>query len=819
VTEWTAPGFTELARLGEGGFGRVVLARQDATGSVFAIKYLLAGGDRAAFRREALLLRRVVSPYVARLYDFVETSSGTAIVMEAVPGVSLRALLSSAGVLPPEAAFIVLRGSLLGLAAAHSVGLVHRDYKPGNVLVQPNRRSKLVDFGTALLAGHSGQAIGTPAYMAPEQWVTTPAMPASDVYAATCVFYQCVMGSRPFEAATKEELRDLHRHAAPPVGQLPDPLRALVSRGLAKSAADRPTAAFMVAELEVVAGTVCGREWENAGWSWLAAAAGGLLSASPMAWLISATGVLGPATALLSAGPGLAAGAGAAGAGGAGAGMAGGGAGLAGAAAGVGAGTAGAGTAATGLVGAGAAGAGAGAAGAGIGAAGAAGAGAGGAGIAGAAAKAMGLGAAGTAAGLAGASGAGAGAAGIAGTGGAVAAGTGAGSAAVGGGAGAGLTGAGVTGAAAAGSGTPLVGAIAGGTGAAGAAGSGTALGGAASGSGVAGTAGGAVGTGAGGLAAGSAAGGAAAGGAAGAGGITGGAAAGGAGGIGAGGAAGGTVASGSGVAAGSATGALAAKVAAAVIAAVVVAGAVVIGVSVGSANKPSAAAGQDLRVGTQTVQASYDDVKLDVTAGIVQVSGHRDRTVQRAINDSLRAPVNDEVTLLRDQVASARRNTNGHPRQNAPFTLKVKPSIRLQNNNFLSVRYDNQPASDLITNSSWESFNTVTVDLRTGRALGPTAIFGDKPISQQTADQLADALEAQEPGNICGIDRPLRLTPTDFVDRVQIAYTRDTVEFTLVLPLLTGYANACGIPTVGVAYDDIRNLTDPRLAAELTGG
>ncbi|HEX6357079.1 serine/threonine-protein kinase [Actinophytocola sp.] len=302
MSEWTMPGYTQLTLLGEGGFGRVVLARHDASRRVVAIKYLHAADEssRAQFRHEAAILRRVVSPHVARLYEFVETPARAAIVMEAVPGVSLKAILDQHGALTPEAALAILKGSLLGLAAAHDTGTVHRDYKPGNVLVQPNHQSKLVDFGIALLSGHSGHSGGTPAYTAPEQWRGGPATPATDVYAATCVFFLCVTGFRPFRDTGTEALRHAHQFAAPPVEQVPEPVRALVSRGMAKDVRQRPpSAAAFVAELEAAAVAGYGKDWESKGWARLAGFAGALLAASPMAWLVSSTGVLtsGGATA------------------------------------------------------------------------------------------------------------------------------------------------------------------------------------------------------------------------------------------------------------------------------------------------------------------------------------------------------------------------------------------------------------------------------------------------------------------------------------------------------------------------------------------
>ncbi|HKS46658.1 MAG TPA: serine/threonine-protein kinase [Amycolatopsis sp.] len=322
-------GFTELRPLGEGGFGRVVLARHDASGTPVAVKYLfkryLTDPVRLAeFRREAEMLRRVSSAHISRLYEFVETPEGAAIVMEAVRGVPLREVLLVDGRLAPESALAVLKGSLLGLADAHRAGVVHRDYKPGNVLVGPDRESKLVDFGIAMLAGEAGAPVGTPAYMAPEQWRGGPATPATDVYAATCVFFLGVTGARPYAAEDLQLLREAHEQAPIPVGQVPEPVRALVARGLAKTPEGRPAGAEeFVRELEIAAVAGYGADWEDRGLARLAQRAGVLLALSPLA-------LLGVGTA---AAPGVGAAAGAATAGTAGAGTA--GAGTAGTAAGV----------------------------------------------------------------------------------------------------------------------------------------------------------------------------------------------------------------------------------------------------------------------------------------------------------------------------------------------------------------------------------------------------------------------------------------------------------------------------------------------------
>ncbi|MEV0665293.1 serine/threonine-protein kinase [Actinomadura luteofluorescens] len=324
--DWRLTGFTEERELGRGAQGRVVLARHTGSGTPVAIKYL-AGGDPGAvdaLRSEAQMLGRLTSPYVARLYQFVEGEHGAAIVMEAVNGASLKEVLRENGALTPEAALLVLKGSLLGLAAAHAVGVVHRDYKPANVVVRGDGLSKLVDFGIAVLAGGSSIS-GTPVYMAPEQWRGDPASPATDVYAATCVFVECVTGRRPFVSADRAALMNQHLTAQVDVRDVPGPLRELVLQGMAKEPGQRPPgAAEFVTRLDIAAVAAYGGDWEQRGMHVLAGAAVALAALFPLGALAVTPG------ASAAAGAGAAGAAGTAGAGGAAGGA--GGAGTAGAA-------------------------------------------------------------------------------------------------------------------------------------------------------------------------------------------------------------------------------------------------------------------------------------------------------------------------------------------------------------------------------------------------------------------------------------------------------------------------------------------------------
>lgn len=268
---WSVPGYRHVRELGAGATGQVFQAAHDASGTPVAIKYLSARlrGDPdmiGRFRDEARLLEGLGTPHVVRLYEYVESAGGAAIVMELVEGVSLHTVLRERGATEPEAALALLKGSLLGLSAAHRLGVVHRDYKPANVLVDPVGCSKLVDFGIAVREGEGARSEGTPAYMAPEQWRGEPATPATDVYAATATFFECLTGDKPYPGSTLPELALQHVEAPVPEERVSEELRDLIRRGMAKSPADRPAGAdAFISELEVAALAAHGEDWEERG--------------------------------------------------------------------------------------------------------------------------------------------------------------------------------------------------------------------------------------------------------------------------------------------------------------------------------------------------------------------------------------------------------------------------------------------------------------------------------------------------------------------------------------------------------------------------
>lgn len=272
--DWQVPGYDELRELGGGAQGRVVLASERGGGGLRAVKYLARAAE--ALEREAAALSRVDDPHVARVHAYVREPDGDggALVMDMVEGYALRELLEARVALEPRAALAVFKGVLLGLAAAHAAGVPHRDCKPANVIVRPDGSAVLVGFGGAEPRedGDVAERAGAPAYRAPEQWTGAPSSPATDLYAATCVLFECLTGAPPYQADTETELRQLHQSAAPPTDRLPKALRPLSLRGLAKFPAQRPLDALaFVSDLEKTARRAYGRAWERRGLASLSA--------------------------------------------------------------------------------------------------------------------------------------------------------------------------------------------------------------------------------------------------------------------------------------------------------------------------------------------------------------------------------------------------------------------------------------------------------------------------------------------------------------------------------------------------------------------
>ncbi len=265
---WTVPGFSPIRELATGASGPVVLAVDEATRTQVAIRYI---SDRfradaafvSRFRGEARVLEHLEDDNLVDFYAYVEETGGSAIVMELVDGVSLRRVLATQGPTGPLAAMTVFGGSLLALAAAHGAGLVHRAYKPENVLIRRDGLAKVSDLGLLVEAGGS---IGAASYLAPELWSGALPSVSSDLYAATAVFFECLTGHPPYSARKPADLARAHQSAPIPVDEVPGPLQALIAHGLAKSTTERPTsAADLLGELDDAAAAAYGSSWEGQG--------------------------------------------------------------------------------------------------------------------------------------------------------------------------------------------------------------------------------------------------------------------------------------------------------------------------------------------------------------------------------------------------------------------------------------------------------------------------------------------------------------------------------------------------------------------------
>ncbi|MCI0342275.1 MAG: protein kinase, partial [Planctomycetales bacterium] len=222
---------------------------------VSAVKVLPAAltldRERATrFLREAAVLSRVQHENVVAVRNVGEDAGLYFIEMELVHGGSLAARLRGVGTLEIGEAIPLMKGVAAGLGAAHAAGIVHRDVKPGNILIDPRNEPKLVDFGLARASDQSqsltgtGAVMGTPDFMSPEQCRGEPATPASDVYSFGVTFYRALAGRLPFEGGSPLEVIHKHLRAEPVppsalVPDLPRPWSELVERCLAKDPRER----------------------------------------------------------------------------------------------------------------------------------------------------------------------------------------------------------------------------------------------------------------------------------------------------------------------------------------------------------------------------------------------------------------------------------------------------------------------------------------------------------------------------------------------------------------------------------------------------
>jgi hypothetical protein len=258
-----------------GGMGQVWRGEDLALQRPVAVKVLRSEytGDPtflARFRAEAQNAASLSHPNIAAVFDYGEVTAqdGTGetlayLVMELVAGEPLSALLAREGALDTATTLSVLRQTGFALGEAHRAGMVHRDVKPGNILVCPDGHVKITDFGIAWSARsvaltRTGQVIGTPQYLSPEQAEGRLASPASDVYGLGLIGYECLTGRPAFEGDNPVTiaLKQVRQYPEPLPSQLPAGVRTLVTRALAKDPAARfvDGAAFVAAVEDVLAG-------------------------------------------------------------------------------------------------------------------------------------------------------------------------------------------------------------------------------------------------------------------------------------------------------------------------------------------------------------------------------------------------------------------------------------------------------------------------------------------------------------------------------------------------------------------------------------
>jgi serine/threonine-protein kinase len=261
-------------RIAAGGMGEVWRAEDSLLSRAVAVKLLPTGraGDEAflaRFRAEARYAASLSHSGIARVYDYGESAEfgGAYLVMELVNGEPLSAILARAERLSPDATLDIISQSARALDVAHQAGIVHRDIKPGNLLVAAGGTTKITDFGiaTAVAAAQAshltetGMVMGTAMYVSPEQATGAQVTDSSDIYSLGVVAYECLAGHPPFTASEPLAIAFAHKHEpVPPLPpDVPPPVSELVYHMLAKTPEERPASMRAVADrADVLRGTL-----------------------------------------------------------------------------------------------------------------------------------------------------------------------------------------------------------------------------------------------------------------------------------------------------------------------------------------------------------------------------------------------------------------------------------------------------------------------------------------------------------------------------------------------------------------------------------
>ena len=238
-----------LGLISKGGMGKVFKAHDTAIDRDVAIKVLptdLANepGYRERFRREAHTAARLTEPHIIPIYDFGEIDGRLYLVMPIIDGIDVSTLLKRDGPMSPSRAVRLIEQVAAALDTAHAHGLVHRDVKPSNALMTAREFVYLIDFGIAHNAAattltRTGTVVGTPAYMAPERFTSGDVDARADVYALTCVLYECLTGDKPYPGDSMEQQIAGHLSLDPPRpsehrSAVPHGFDEVIARGMAK---------------------------------------------------------------------------------------------------------------------------------------------------------------------------------------------------------------------------------------------------------------------------------------------------------------------------------------------------------------------------------------------------------------------------------------------------------------------------------------------------------------------------------------------------------------------------------------------------------
>ena len=245
--------------IGRGAMGEVYRAYDTRTDRVVALKVLphhLAEDEtfQQRFRRESQAAAGLNEPHAAPIHGFGEIDGRLYLDMRLIEGRNLGTILADSDKpLGPALAVTVIEQIAAALDAAHEAGLIHRDVKPSNILITEREFAYLIDFGIARTAGEAGlttagSTLGTMSYMAPERFEEGgPVQPSSDIYALTCVLYECLTGVRPYAVDSLEQQIAGHMTKPPPRPSAADPRLAAFDEVIAKGMAKKPAKRYQTA--------------------------------------------------------------------------------------------------------------------------------------------------------------------------------------------------------------------------------------------------------------------------------------------------------------------------------------------------------------------------------------------------------------------------------------------------------------------------------------------------------------------------------------------------------------------------------------------